>query len=125
MSWKLLVGLVAAANVAFGAWSLALPSRAAGLVGFQLEDAAASGEMRAVYGGLVLGLGLVMGAALRREDGGHWLRAIGLCFLGLVFGRAVSLLADGLTTWNAAALVLEGATAALLLFAARRFANAP
>ena len=76
--------------------------------------------MRAVYGGLILALGIVMAWALRHPKGGHWLHAIGLCFLGLVAGRAVSLVADGLTTWNAAALVLEGATAVLLLFAGRR-----
>lgn len=118
MWWKALVGLVAVGNLAFGAWSLAWPARAAQLVGFTLESDAARGEVRAVHGGLVLGLGVVMVAALRRSDGRHWLRALAPCFLGLALGRLVSLGLDGFTTWNGAALVLEAGTAVLLLLAA-------
>jgi hypothetical protein len=58
-------------------------------------------------------------AALRRPEGPAWLRALACGFAGLVVGRGVSLLADGVAAYTVIALLLEAATATVLAVAAR------
>lgn len=86
--------LLAAFDVGFGLFALLAPERAAGGVGLQLADAGAHGEIRAIYGGMMLAMGLVTAGALvwNRPD---WLLALGLVWCGLVLGRLVSVIADG------------------------------
>ena len=57
---EIVVYLLAVANVGFGVFGLCFPRRAARFAGFDLADSSAFGEIRGVYGGLVIGLGLAL-----------------------------------------------------------------
>jgi hypothetical protein len=118
--WKALVATLGLANLAFGAVALVAPGRIAGLIGVELLGPAAQGEIRAVFGGLVLVLGGTMFAALRHPDGPAWLRLLALAFAGLALGRVASLVADGVQTYTLLALLLEAGSAAVLAWDPRR-----
>ena len=107
-------------NLAFGAVALVAPGRVAGFIGFELLTPEASGELRAVFGGLVLVLGGLMLGGLRHSEGRAWLRALALVFGGLAFGRMVSLLVDGPNSYTFVALALEALSAVLLALDPRR-----
>jgi len=119
VTWKAVVAVLGAANVAFGLVALAAPDRIAGFVGLGLASPSAHGEVRAVFGGLVVALGLLMIAAPLRPEGPAWLRALACGFAGLVLGRGVSLATDGIAAYTLVALLIEAATAAVLALAAR------
>jgi len=121
MRWLVLV--VGVGTVAFGVAGLFLPDRIAGIIGFGLESGAARGEMRAVYGGLFLALGLVIAVPVFRPRHRVWWLVSGLVFAGLVAGRIVSLLTDGIHGYTLITGASEGLAAAVLLFAALRRAE--
>jgi hypothetical protein len=83
--------------------------------------AAARSDVRAVYGGLELGVAALLGACAHRPE---WLRfglvAQALAFGGLVLGRLVSLALDGAPTPIAVALGLAEALGAILALLALR-----
>lgn len=117
MTWAL--RLVAVVCIAFGVAFFALPELVgwAGLLALGPEG---RGEVRAVYGGLLLVLGIVILEGLRRPDRRAWLEVAALVFGGLAAGRVAGLLHDGVASYTVGALLFEGCTAVLLLLAARR-----
>ncbi|HVS13836.1 MAG TPA: hypothetical protein VMV46_07930 [Thermoanaerobaculia bacterium] len=69
--------LLAAFDVLYGLFALAAPVRAAGQVGLELATVGAHGEIRAIYGGMMVAMGVVTAGALvlGRHD---WLVALGI-----------------------------------------------
>jgi hypothetical protein len=120
--WKPLLFLLAVANVVWGMFAIAQPIRAGEFVRLYPMSPAATGEVRAVYGGLLIVLGYLMFLAPGRPEGAAWLRAMGFAFLGLVAGRGASLALDGWANYTVAALAFEAASGGLLLHAASRLA---
>ena len=55
------------------------------------------------------------------DDGREVVVVLGLGFVGLVLGRALSLALDGSSLWSGSALVGEALSGVLLLMAANRF----
>jgi hypothetical protein len=122
---RVLLGLIAAGNLAWAAVSIFDPLWAADLVGLDPSGApAAIGELRAIYGGLVGSIGVVLALAVLRRPLKAWYGALAIIFLGLVSGRVVSLAVDGYDAFTLLALLLEAFTV-LLLLAACRWAPEP
>lgn len=116
---RILVVIVAVVNVAWGLFALARPAAAGRFVGLSSLGPHGAGELRAVYGALVIAIGVLIGLSLRIDGGEHWLRAFAILFAALACGRLVSLAADGASGYTLAALALEGGMAALLVWASR------
>jgi hypothetical protein len=116
MSVRVLLWLVVAANAAWGLFALFVPNAAGRVVGLVPDGTAGVGELRAVYGGLVLALAVALAVALRIPSGAGWLHVFAILYGGLVAGRVVSLALDGLNGYTLAALALEGFTCGLLLW---------
>lgn len=112
--------LFALLNAAIGVAALTVPKRLAGAIGYELTDTAAYGEMRAVYGGLFLALGVAVALALHRHDGAGWLMALGVLYVGLASGRLVSALLDGPVRYTLITALVEVGGAALLIYASLR-----
>ena len=100
-------------NFGFGMLALIQPQTVAGWIGFGLLAPSAFGEMRAVFGGgvIVVGVFFVMASVIERPA--PLLGALMLVFGGLTLGRAASLVIDGWSFYTALALGLEAVTAAL------------
>lgn len=109
-------------NLAYGVFALFDAQRAARLVRLHPETRAARGEIRALYGGLVIALGLMTIVGLRRPEGWVVIEALGIAFAGLAAGRVGALLLDGFSRWNAWLLVGEGGAAVFLFWAAPQLA---
>jgi hypothetical protein len=116
---RALLWLIAAANVLWGVAALLAPRWALGVLAMEALEPHAVGEIRSVFGGLVLALGVLIGIGLWRRDKALWLEALALGFAGLVVGRALSLVLDGVQTYSLLALAGEGLTALLLYAEAR------
>jgi hypothetical protein len=111
------ISIVAAINLLFGIVAMIQPARVAGWIGFELSGAGATGEMRAVYGGLVAVVGILMLFAVWTNVGAPLLWPLALLFAGLVIGRIVSLAFDGFAFYTFAATVFEILAAGLLAYA--------
>lgn len=96
---RIVLVLSAGAFVAFGALFLTLPVEMARAVALDLGSATARTEIRSVYGGLEVAIGLLLlGSALRgarRDALRDGLRASALLYGGLAAGRAVGLALEG------------------------------
>jgi hypothetical protein len=83
--------------VAIGLAFLVDPAAMGAHIGLALADATAANDVRAVYGGLQVGLGALLWACASRA---RWVTggvaALLATFGGLVAGRVVSLLVDGM-----------------------------
>ena len=119
---RLGVWLLVAINVGFGLYAIAAPHGVAEMVGVTIVETRGAGELRAVYGGLVGALGVMLALAWRRADG-SWFTALAIGFAGLALGRLVSLAVDGYATYTLLAAVFE-ALAALFLARAGRAVTA-
>jgi len=100
-------------NFGFGVLSLVQPQLVAGWIGFDLLAPSAFGEMRAVFGGAVMVLGVFFVIASVIERPGPLLGSLTLVFGALALGRAASLAIDGWSFYTVAALALEAGTALL------------
>jgi len=106
-----------------GAYFLAAPERAAASIGVTLTDATARTDVRATYGGMVLGVGLFFGwAALAPErlDAGLW--SMLLVYGGLALGRIVALATGerlGAMMWTFLAIEVAVAIASVVLLRGR------
>lgn len=102
-----------------GIFFLALPERAASSIGLEMTNATARTDVRATYGGMVLGLALLFGwAALApgRIEAGLW--SLLLVYGGLALGRVVAIGSGerpGSMMWSF--LAIEVAVALLSAFA--------
>ena len=119
LAWRVPLYLVAAIDVAFGLWSIARPHDTADLLSLGLLDDTAAGEIRTVFGGLVLAIGVLIWQGVRRGRPA-WLRVVGYGHCGLAAGRAASLVLDGMHAYTAVSLAFEAGVALLLLYGARR-----
>jgi hypothetical protein len=102
------LGLV---NFGFGVLSLVQPQLVAGWIGFELLRPSAFGEMRAVFGGAVMILGVLFVIASVISRPAPLLGGLMLVFGALSVGRAVSLAVDGWSFYTVVALALEAVTA--------------
>jgi hypothetical protein len=115
------VGLI---TIGFGLVGLLKPLLVMAMVGLKIEpgaDATVMGEMRAIYGGMPLVLGVfTLLAAFDPAQHRSRLTLLGLVWLGVCAGRLFSITIDGapgLVGWGNAVLELAGGV--LLLVAAR------
>jgi len=118
---RLVLGLSALAFAGIGAAFLVAPEAMAARVGVSLAGAAAANDVRAVYGGLQLGVAACLVWCARRPETLRTGLAVQLfTFAGLAAARLVSLLLDG----NPGALGLALHAAELLGFACGAVARA-
>jgi hypothetical protein len=122
--WTAAIVLLGTVNVAFGSVATVLPGPVADFVGLAPQSDSALGELRAVFGGLVLSLGALMLVAPWRRDGPTIAWAVGTCYVGLTLGRLVSLALEGPSAYTGVALGLEGGAAAVLLLGSRALRSA-
>jgi len=120
MSARVFLGLVAVLFVPYGIYCFFAPGFLAGAAGVAATSATGSTELRAMYGGLQTGLGLLAGLALVRADLVRpALLAVAFAGGGLFCARITgSALDSGWSQYTAIALALEvtllGASALLL-----------
>ncbi|MBW2234825.1 MAG: DUF4345 domain-containing protein [Deltaproteobacteria bacterium] len=118
---RLVLGLSALAFAGIGAAFLVAPEAMAARVGVSLAGATAANDVRAVYGGLQLGIAAFLFHSARRPETLRTGLAVQLfTFAGLAAARLVSLLLDG----NPGALGLALHAAELLGFACGAVARA-
>lgn len=123
---RILVNLLAVACLAYGVYGLLSPEAAAALVSLEPTAVEGTGEIRAVYGGLMIAMGLLLfRGGLGGERARPWLIAVGVGSAGLFLGRLVSLFQDGVTGYTLLAAVLEGGIAGLLFVAASEARTSP
>ena len=103
-------------NFGFGILALAQPQLVAGWIGFELQGPAAFGEMRAVFGGaaMVVGVLFIVAGALAQPR--PLLGGLALVFAALSLGRLASLVIDGWSFYTAAAFVFEAASAGVTVY---------
>jgi hypothetical protein len=118
---RLVLGLSALAFAGIGAAFLVAPEAMAARVGVSLAGAAAANDVRAVYGGLQLGVAACLVGCARRPETLRTGLAVQLfTFGGLAAARLVSLLLDG----NPGALGLALHAAEIVGFACGAVARA-
>lgn len=105
-----LVWATALINIAIGVFFLVAPDRAAATVGLTLTDPVARVDVRATYGGMVLGIGVLFAVLAQHAE---WVRpglwGVALVCGGLASGRILGILAGGGTVpmmWGFLALEL-------------------
>jgi len=114
--------LVSLFNIGFGIWVLIEPRFVIDqLLYWQGSDPyggnltpGSFGEMRAMFGGLVLMFGVVTLRALWNPAYAAWLQPLAWCLLGSALARASSLILDGGSRYTFIAATLEATTALLL-----------
>ena len=117
---RVALALGALGFVAFGAVLLVAPTLLA-VVDVGVPSAAARSDVRAVYGGVELGLGLFLGACVSRPTWHHaGLAAQCLALGGAVAGRLVSLVLDGGPNRVSLVFLAVEAAGAVLALAALR-----
>ena len=117
---KTTVALIALANLAWGGLAFVAPWRAARLLDFEPGGRAAYGEIRAMYGGLLLGVGVITVMGLWRPS---WLRALSFGWAGLAAGRVISIFMDGYALATLSAGFFEGIIAVFLFYASTKLAK--
>ena len=103
-------------NFGFGILALAQPQLVASWIGFELLGPAAFGEMRAVFGGAVMVVGVLFIVAGALAQPRPLLGGLALVFAALSLGRLASLVIDGWSFYTAAALVFEAAGAGVTVY---------
>ena len=112
--------LLRAAAVAFDLYGLAyffMPHQMSALLGAQLTQPGAAGDVRAVYGGLAFGLAIFFWLCANPADARTGLKALLLTCGGLALGRLAGIVLDGLPGpfgWALLAVEAGGELAALL-----------
>lgn len=97
----ILVALNGLTAVGFGVFGLATPTGTAETVSLEPQNAFGSSEIRAIYGGHWLAIGLILLASVRhlaaspRGKHAERIRTIGLCWIGLPLGRGLGLALEG------------------------------
>jgi hypothetical protein len=122
MAERIFLGLSALVWLPYGLWCLLDPAQLSGTAGVVFQSATGSTELRAMYGGLQAGLGLLAGLAVFRAS---LVRPalIALVFLtgGLATARLLGVALDGgFSSYTAMGLGFELATVAVASALARR-----
>jgi hypothetical protein len=122
------INLLRFAAIVFDLFGLAcffLPQQMVGLIGYQLTQPSAIGEVRATYGGLSIGIAIFLWLCANPTHARLGLRLMLLVVAGLMIGRIVGIAIDGPPNIAALALLTTevGFTVASLL--ALRTASAP
>ena len=106
----------------YGIFCLASPGALGQITGFALTTATAQTEVRAMYGGLQMALGLLALLALRRESLARSLvLVLGVATAALAFGRLTGVVLDGgLSGYTIGGLGFEIGTAAWAAWLVRR-----
>lgn len=124
---RLILALSGLAFLGFGVAFLVSPVAMADLVGLPLTTPTATTEVRAMYGGLEIGLGVALLTLLGRRDHVATGLRVALCvFAGLAAGRLTGLLLDGLwqpIMWLLVAVEVVGA--ALVFWALQQVQTTP
>lgn len=111
--------LVAIATLSIGGYGLVEPRSVGELAHLEPASSAGVGELRAIYGGLLLAIGsLMVFVALGRADRSV-ARVLAWCFWGFALGRLLSLIVEGTHSYTWGTLAFESVTAALLMLATR------
>lgn len=120
---KFQIVLLRLGAIAFDLFGLAyffMPQQMSGLLGIQLTQPSAFGDVRATYGGLAFGIAIFLWLCANPAQARLGVRLLLLMGIGLMTGRIVGILFDGAP--NAAALALlslEVVTTVACLFALR------
>lgn len=104
----------------YGVYCLIYPARVGDITGLIMSSPAALTEIRAMYGGLELGLGLFfLLTAVLPETARQGLFCMLLCFGGLALSRGAGALLDGTLSdpYNGGALAYETISAVVALIA--------
>ena len=83
-----------------------MPAQMSGLLGIQLMQPSAFGDVRASYGGLIIGLAIFLWLCANATHARMGVRLLLLAIAGLMIGRLFGILVDGPT--NTAGWVLLG-----------------
>jgi Domain of unknown function (DUF4345) len=120
--------LLRAAAVAFDLFGLAyffMPIQMSALLGAQLTQPGAVGDVRAVYGGLSFGLSILFWLCANPAEARTGLKALLLTCGGLAVGRLVGLVLDGMPAPFGLALLGVEAAGVVLAMLALRSASVP
>ncbi len=92
---RAILGLFGIVFVGVGLYYLGFPVAGADVVGIRLDTPMARADIRAVYGGLDLAIGLLLLRSAYRGDVFVGLRVQAYAFAGLLLGRALGQMLDG------------------------------
>ena len=116
---KTIVLILALGHVIFGLYGLYAPEAVGAIVSLQPTTGGAVGELRAIFGGLIVATGVaLLRGALGGSQGKQWLLAVAVAYAGLFVGRVVSIGMDGRWAHTLLAGLVEAAIAGFLVYAA-------
>ena len=124
---RIYLTLAALAWLPYGLYLLFLPEELLAIAGIAATDGAATTELRAMYGGLQVGIGVLCVAALLRER--FAVPVLGMSAVltgGLFSGRLIGIFTDAgaLDAYNMAALAFEAVACAGAAWLATRSVDA-
>ena len=118
---RILLALVGIAFAPYGFFCLVSPQSVAEFTGMLLPNASALTEVRAMYGGLQLGLGLLfVGFAIRKRSVETGLVVLIVLLGSLALARAFGLFNDGFSNYNVFGFVFESVSTILGIVALRQ-----
>ena len=118
---RILLALVGIAFAPYGFFCLVSPQSVAEFTGMVLPNASALTEVRAMYGGVQLGLGLLfIGFALRKRSVETGLVVLIVLLGSLALARAFGLVNDGFSSYNVFGFVFESVSTILGIVALRQ-----
>ncbi len=124
-----LLAIISVFNIGFGLWAMFDPLHAMEwMLNWQNSatpdggaiQPATIGEFRAIFGGLILALGMVTLRCLWSPSYAAWLQPLAWCYLGLALARLSSLLLDGISNYTMICASVEVAAAWMLGVHAQR-----
>ena len=118
---RIFLALMGIAFAPYGLFCLVSPQSVAGLTGMVLPNATALTEVRAMYGGLQVGLGLLfIDFAIRKRFVETGLVVLVVMLGSLALARGFGLFIDGFSSYNAFAFGFESVSAILGMVALRQ-----
>ena len=96
MIGRWIIGIIGAITLAYGVAGFAFPADLGESLGVGAHSALGLSELRALYGGVLGTLGIVLLAALRFPGGGHWTRVVAAIHAGAAISRVTSVALGGM-----------------------------
>lgn len=120
---KILTGILIVLFVGLGLFFMFNPAGTVEILQLTPESAGGWAAIRSTFGGLFIGLALLLLRGVMYEE---WLpiRIAGIILAVTIIGRVVSLIADGFETSLLGPIVVEIVLVAICLFASGQFKNA-